>query len=91
MFVNFTWSTSRLPNHTYNFLFFLTLYMDRAAIPEHPFEVLCYAAKHGYADLLDSAEKRAMGMTLEKAYTQLTPALYVEWVKSIVFIFLRHY
>lgn len=54
----------------------------RAATTIHPFEVLCYAAKHGYADLMNIAEEQATGMSLEDAYIGLTLEMYVAWVRS---------
>jgi hypothetical protein len=56
------------------------LYME-AATASHPFEVLCYAAKHGYADLMDIAEEQATGMSLEEAYVGLTLEMYVAWTR----------
>jgi hypothetical protein len=56
--------------------------MIRAAIPIHPFEVLSYAAKHGYTELMDIAEEQATGMSLEDAYVGLTLEMFVAWVRS---------
>jgi hypothetical protein len=54
----------------------------RAEIPKHPFEVLSYAAKHGHADLADAAAQMATGIPLRLAFTGLTPAVYVAWVRK---------
>ncbi|KIM82543.1 hypothetical protein PILCRDRAFT_820400 [Piloderma croceum F 1598] len=56
------------------------LHME-AAIPKHPFEVLCYAAKHGYVDTVDAAVSHAMAMSLEQACSKLTPAMYISWTR----------
>jgi len=56
------------------------LYMV-AAIPIHPFEVLSYAAKHGYTELMDIAEEQATGMSLEDAFVGLTLEMFVAWAR----------
>jgi hypothetical protein len=68
-------------NHTYT-IFFSPFKMIRAAIPKHPFEVLCYATKHGYADMMDAAVIHATGMSLEQAHSNLTPSMYIAWVRN---------
>lgn len=62
--------------------------MIRDAIASHPFAVLCYAAKHGYAELMDKAEEAATGMSLEDAYEGLTRDMYIAWVRSrIIYLY----
>jgi hypothetical protein len=57
-----------------------TLHME-AAIPVHPFEVLSYGAKHGYASLTDMAEVQATSMSIEDAYAGLTLKMYIAWTR----------
>lgn len=57
-------------------------FIHRAQIPQHPFEVLSYAVKHGHADLVDMAAQTATGWYLSCAYKGLTPPVYVAWVRK---------
>jgi hypothetical protein len=52
----------------------------RAAYPTHPFEVLIYATKHGYSDLMDVAERRALELSPAEAFGCFSPAVYIAWV-----------
>jgi len=52
-----------------------------AEIPQHPFEVLSYAAKHDHADLANAAAYTAIGIPLKIAHKDLTPAVYVAWTR----------
>jgi hypothetical protein len=59
----------------------LSQWQFRAEIPQHAFEVLSYAAKHGHAELVNLAAYKATTKPLQAAYQSLTPAIYVAWVR----------
>jgi hypothetical protein len=42
--------------------------------------VLIYATKHGYPDLMDLSEKRAMQLSPAEAFGFFSPAVYIAWV-----------
>jgi hypothetical protein len=54
----------------------------RAAMPQHPFEVLSYAVKHGHTDLADMAAYSAAAVPLALAFNGLTPPVYIAWVRE---------
>lgn len=54
----------------------------RAARIKHPFEVLIYAAKHGYPALMDVAETGALKMSPTEAFSDcFPPTVYIAWVR----------
>lgn len=52
----------------------------RAAYAKHPFEVLLYATKHGYPQLMNVAERESVKLSPTKAYKIFSPAVYIAWV-----------
>lgn len=54
----------------------------RPAYKDHPFEVLIYATRHGYADLMDVAQVRALELSPAAAFNSFPPAVYIAWVSN---------
>ncbi|KZP29178.1 hypothetical protein FIBSPDRAFT_727934, partial [Athelia psychrophila] len=54
------------------------------AYSDHSFEVMMYALTHGYSDLTDKAEKRALEMSPTLAFESFTPQVYIAWVSQKV-------
>jgi len=52
-----------------------------AAYTKHPFEVLLYATKHGYPDLMDVCELRAIELSPTEAFGCFSPAVYIAWTR----------
>ena len=53
---------------------------DRKALHQYPLEVLSYAARHGYTQLMDNTARLAIGMGTKDVMTKLHPSLYLAWV-----------
>lgn len=54
----------------------------REAYTKHPFEVMLYAMKHGYGELMDMAEKTALGLSPTMAFHSFSPQGYIAWVSE---------
>ncbi|KAF7976526.1 hypothetical protein HWV62_6351 [Athelia sp. TMB] len=52
-----------------------------AAYLEHPFEVMFYAMKHGYRDLMDKAERMALQVSPTMAFEGFDPHVYIAWTR----------
>ncbi|KZP20808.1 hypothetical protein FIBSPDRAFT_789082 [Athelia psychrophila] len=48
---------------------------------EHSFEVMFYAARHGYMDIMDKTEKIILEVPLSLAFEKLTLPLYIAWTR----------
>ncbi|KZP16113.1 hypothetical protein FIBSPDRAFT_794858 [Athelia psychrophila] len=51
------------------------------AYPRHPFEVMMYAMKHGYADLMDKSELLALEVSPTTAFESFKPEAYIAWTR----------
>ncbi|KZP03990.1 hypothetical protein FIBSPDRAFT_381448 [Athelia psychrophila] len=51
------------------------------AYPQHPFEVMMYAMKHGYADLMDKSELKALEVSPTTAFESFKPEVYIAWTR----------
>ncbi|KAF7965748.1 hypothetical protein HWV62_42006 [Athelia sp. TMB] len=49
------------------------------AFAEHPFEVMMYALRHGYKDLMDNSERKALELSPTAAFECLPLHTYVAW------------
>ncbi|KAF7968825.1 hypothetical protein HWV62_29226 [Athelia sp. TMB] len=56
------------------------IYMSEAYL-EHPFEVMLYAMRHGYADIMDKAERKALEVSPTLAFDCFTPQVYIAWTR----------
>ncbi|KZP14837.1 hypothetical protein FIBSPDRAFT_101663 [Athelia psychrophila] len=52
------------------------------AYREHPFEVMMYAMRHGYPDLMDKSERIALQVSPTMAFKSFTPQVYIAWVSK---------
>ncbi|KAJ7146994.1 hypothetical protein C8R44DRAFT_724686 [Mycena epipterygia] len=50
------------------------------SIPDHPFEVLNYALKHGHVDIADEAARQSMGHGVANAMKLLAPDTFKTWI-----------
>jgi hypothetical protein len=50
---------------------------------EHPLDVLVYAAKHGYPELVDEASLMVLEEPLDVVTNRLPPAIAVVWVREV--------
>ncbi|KZP11904.1 hypothetical protein FIBSPDRAFT_755917, partial [Athelia psychrophila] len=57
------------------------LLMKCLPAPDHPFEVLMYAIRHEYPDLMDLAQRRALQFSPDQAFDCMSPAVYIAWVR----------
>ncbi|KAF7978064.1 hypothetical protein HWV62_1703 [Athelia sp. TMB] len=48
---------------------------------EHSLEVMIYGMRHGYADIVDKAEKKALEVSPTLAFECLTPQIYIAWTR----------
>ncbi|KZP16107.1 hypothetical protein FIBSPDRAFT_794853 [Athelia psychrophila] len=48
---------------------------------QHPFEVMMYAMKHGYADLMDKSELLALEVSPTTAFDSFKPEAYIAWTR----------
>ncbi|KIL60517.1 hypothetical protein M378DRAFT_168003 [Amanita muscaria Koide BX008] len=48
---------------------------------KHPLDVLVYAARHDYQDLLDKAAALVIGLSLDTVIDRMPPAIAVAWVR----------
>jgi hypothetical protein len=55
---------------------------DRAETEKHPLDILVYAAKHGYLELLDKAATMVIGQSLDSAIDRMPPAIAIAWVRK---------
>jgi hypothetical protein len=57
-------------------------FMYRDAVPDHAIEVLDYAARHGYTDVMDLAAKSSLNLALEDVFAMnvLGPSVLIAWV-----------
>jgi hypothetical protein len=51
-----------------------------AAIPDHPVEVLAYATKHDFRDLMDTAAPRTIGRPLDVIQAAIPAEFVLPWV-----------
>ncbi|KZP29131.1 hypothetical protein FIBSPDRAFT_851977 [Athelia psychrophila] len=51
------------------------------AYSDHCFEVMMYALRHGYGDLMDKAEKKALEVSPTVAFDSFTPEVYIAWTR----------
>lgn len=54
----------------------------RNYVQQHPIEVMGYAGRHGYSDLLDQAAPLAITKPLKVILEGLPPALMNPWVSN---------
>lgn len=59
------------------------------AFIEHPLEVTMYALRHGYEDLMDKSERKALELSPTAAFDCLTPQIYIAWVSNSIACNLR--
>jgi len=52
-----------------------------ASYPEHPFEVMLYAMRHGYPRLMDVAQRTAIELSPAEAFGCCSPAVYIAWTR----------
>jgi hypothetical protein len=52
----------------------------RAAIPHHPLEVLDYAMRHSYVDIMDEAAWDSIGCGLDEGAMHLSADVLAVWV-----------
>ncbi|KAF8624598.1 hypothetical protein AX17_007091 [Amanita inopinata Kibby_2008] len=52
-----------------------------AETDKHPLEVLVYAAKHDYPDLLDKSAMKVIGEPLDAVIDRMPPAVALSWVR----------
>jgi hypothetical protein len=65
-------------------LLIIDWFFVRAAIPDHPFQVLDYAARHHRSDLLAKMERSAhILISPLKASKYSSLPIYVAWVRKI--------
>ena len=55
---------------------------DRAEIEKHPLEILLYAAKHIYHDLLDRAAEMVIRQPLGVVVDRMPSAIALAWVRK---------
>ncbi|KZP04971.1 hypothetical protein FIBSPDRAFT_878006 [Athelia psychrophila] len=48
---------------------------------EHSFEVIFYATRHGYTDIVDKTENIILEVPLALAFEKLTPPSYIAWTR----------
>lgn len=65
--------------YKYNNLYLLS----RKFLPEHAQEIMGYAAKHGYNDLVGETAPLLLAMPWEEALLQLPANLVVPWVRRL--------
>ncbi|KAF7978057.1 hypothetical protein HWV62_1689 [Athelia sp. TMB] len=46
---------------------------------EHSFEVMLYGMRHGYVDIMDKAEKKALEVSPTLAFECFSPQVYTAW------------
>ncbi|KZP05904.1 hypothetical protein FIBSPDRAFT_832205 [Athelia psychrophila] len=51
------------------------------ALPRHPFEVMMYAMRHGYADLMDKSELKTLEVSPTTAFESFKPEVYIAWTR----------
>ncbi|KZP16110.1 hypothetical protein FIBSPDRAFT_958289 [Athelia psychrophila] len=51
------------------------------AYSQHPFEVMMYAMRHGYADLMDKSELKALEVSPTTAFEGFKPEIYIAWTR----------
>lgn len=49
---------------------------------EHPFEVMLYALKHGYNELMDLSLRKALELPDGAAFQLLEPGVFIAWVSD---------
>ncbi|KAF9457806.1 hypothetical protein BDZ94DRAFT_1174878, partial [Collybia nuda] len=52
----------------------------REIISQSPFNVMLYAARHGYTDIVDTSYKLVLKEPLDEVITKLPPHLVIPWV-----------
>lgn len=65
---------------------FLNIYSEpeyRTLYKDHPFEVLLHATRHGYPELMDIAQVRALELPLVDAFGLFPPTAYIAYVNSL--------
>ncbi|KZP02354.1 hypothetical protein FIBSPDRAFT_970100 [Athelia psychrophila] len=55
------------------------------AYQEHPHEVMMYAMRHGYTDLMDRSERIALEVSQTVAFESFSPQVYIAWVNALLF------
>lgn len=55
---------------------------DRAEAEKHPLDILVYAAKHDYLELLDKAATMVIGQPLDSVIDGMPPAIAIAWVRK---------
>ncbi|KAF7968828.1 hypothetical protein HWV62_29232 [Athelia sp. TMB] len=53
--------------------------VTRQAYLEHPFEVMIYAMRHGYVELMSKSERVALKVSQTLAFESFTPPIYIAW------------
>ncbi|KZP06300.1 hypothetical protein FIBSPDRAFT_805060 [Athelia psychrophila] len=48
---------------------------------EHSFEVMMYAFRHGYEDLMDKSQRKALEVSPTLAFESFTPQAYIAWTR----------
>ncbi|KZP33561.1 hypothetical protein FIBSPDRAFT_310403 [Athelia psychrophila] len=54
--------------------------MDEA-FSDHSFEVMMYAMRHGYPELMDKSERKALEVSPTIAFESFTPQVYIAWTR----------
>lgn len=49
---------------------------------QHPFEVMLYALKHGYNDLMERSLRKALELPDEEAFKIFEPGVFIAWVRD---------
>ena len=62
------------------FVRLLTENVGRQAYLEHPFEVMLYAMRHGYAELMDKSQWLTLKVSQTLAFKSFAPPIYIAWV-----------
>lgn len=60
-----------------------TRFLNRKFLPEHLQDVLAYAAKHGYNDILDDAAPLLLAIPLEEVLSWLPTRCVAPWVSGL--------
>ncbi|KAF9459612.1 hypothetical protein BDZ94DRAFT_1171296, partial [Collybia nuda] len=58
----------------------------REKVKEYPIEVLNYAFKHGYTDLINQAGPLTINLSFQKIADRMAPSLLAPWVRFFHFI-----
>ena len=58
----------------------------RAEVDKHPLDVLVYAARHDYSELLDKAASLVIGQPLDSVIDRMPPVIALVWVSSVLLL-----